>query len=116
MSSTKLTDAYTTGEIVKSLISGFIFSTLIAAPVVAVLINWMLLYVYHVYIYATLLVFTASLWTGAWLYFYYKTLSMYRVYENIDLHRRFKREALVAASIVVVAGIIAMIILVPRLT
>ena len=109
-------DAFGILTIMKALLTGFIFSALIVFPFLGVLINWMLLYIYHAYVYGMLIVMLAAGWVVLWLYFYYKTLSMYQKMDSATLKKRFKSDVLMGAAIILIVGTIAVIYLVPRLT
>ena len=113
MSEPKLREIYTRKQIILSIVSGLVFGTLISLPFVLVAINLLLLYIYHVYWLATLLVLVIAGWTVLIEVFNYKTLQIYKDDERIDYNKRIMKEGLIGAGIIVVLGLIFIIFFLP---
>ncbi len=76
-------------EIIKSFIFSVALTTLVIAPLVALFINVLLLYVWHTTLWLSLI----SVFMGAWgyllVYWFYDTLVLYR--EDSDLNIKYLR-------------------------
>ena len=109
----KLYKQFTVLEMLKSLFTGFIFAALIMAPFIVVIINAWFLFVYHIYLITFIAVFAVSLIFTVWALLFGKTLTFYQKDQAKMDWLVILCDGLILTSIVLIAGVIAMMMIIP---
>jgi len=100
-------------EILKSLLTGLIFTALIMAPFIVIIINAWFLFIYHIYLITLLAISVVSLTFLVWALLFGKTLTFYQKdHETMDW-LIIITDGLILTAICLITGIIAMLMIVP---
>ncbi len=105
--------AYHKKQIVLALLTGLIFALFIMTPILALIINLFLLFLYRIYFFSFLLILGAASFFGFWVYFTHKTLAQYHGHKKELSRKVLVTEMSLFMGLILVIGIILMIMLVP---
>ncbi len=99
----------------KALVSGLLFATLIVLPFFLLVFNLGFLFVHLLRVFAVLFVFFLSLWAFLVIVFFYKTLALYNKNARAPIQKMMWQDGLTLALIILIAGTILAIRLLPAL-
>ena len=110
-----LVSNYTFSEHLQAMVIGFLISTVIIFPLMAGLINALLVYVSFIYLFLVLINFTLALWVFLWAVFYFDSLIRFTEKKHFNKKQAVLTFGSLDALIVFIIGLILILTITPTL-
>ncbi len=110
----RMGDTFTLKDILEAFFGGLLFSAVIIAPIMLLIVNLALLFVAYVRVYVVIGVLTLSVFGALWSLIAYKILRIKQPETDIPLERMRWIEAGITAGIILIAGLIIGLTMVER--
>lgn len=107
---------YQKKQILLALLSGLIFALFIMSPILALIINVWLLFLYRIYLFSFILVLGVCTFFAFWILFMHLTLAYYHEHKKSLRNKIILTEIGVICGVLLGIGIILMLWLIPIYT
>lgn len=106
---------YPVGQIIDAFFGGFVFATLIIAPLVIALVEFIMVYMYLLTLSVILIIIALFAYAVLIHWFWRKSLLLKNGEAVTDIRKLFQRSTIIACAVILVLGLIFLFVMIPIL-